>query len=299
MTAPGRAAASTSSPRALRARSSASAAVVQTQELRIAGRLLEPLERHLPQHEHRVVGRLRQRRVVELPEDVTGSGIPDPPEIAGKLEQAAETFRKERQVSLIGHNHRCKTPMVPAGRASVKCDGAAPRRDRIHWRATTDAHRPMLRLLAFVLLVGVAPVSAQPATPAVAPPSSRELERLNWMEVRALVPARIDTVLLPLGTLEPHGVTANGADILAPVAIARVLAPKVNALVAPVVPYGVTGAMDAYPAPSRSPRTPTVPTSVPCCWAWRRTDSAQIVLHQRARRPADGDPHRARCRNRA
>jgi creatinine amidohydrolase len=70
----------------------------------------------------------------------------------------------------------------------------------------------MLRLLAFVLLVGVAPVAAQPATPAAAPPSSRELERLNWMEVRALVPARIDTVLLPLGTLEPHGVTANGAD---------------------------------------------------------------------------------------
>jgi len=78
-------------------------------------------------------------------------------------------------------------------------------------------------------------------------PSTRELERINWMEFREWVPARIETVLLPLGTLEPHGVTANGSDILAPVAIARAIAPRVNAMIAPVVPYGITGSMDAYP----------------------------------------------------
>jgi creatinine amidohydrolase len=61
------------------------------------------------------------------------------------------------------------------------------------------------------------------------------------------VPARIDTVLVPLGTLEPHGVTANGADIIAPQAIARTIAERVNAFVAPVIPYGITGSMDAYP----------------------------------------------------
>jgi creatinine amidohydrolase len=77
-------------------------------------------------------------------------------------------------------------------------------------------------------------------------PTTRDLERINWMEFRELVPARITTVLLPLGTMEAHGVTANGADILAPVAIAREIAPRVNALVAPVVPYGFTGSMDAY-----------------------------------------------------
>jgi creatinine amidohydrolase len=54
-------------------------------------------------------------------------------------------------------------------------------------------------------------------------------------------------VLLPLGTLEPHGVTANGSDILAPVAIAREIAARLNAFIAPVVPYGFTGSMDAYP----------------------------------------------------
>jgi creatinine amidohydrolase len=78
-------------------------------------------------------------------------------------------------------------------------------------------------------------------------PTTRELERINWMEFREVVPKRCDTVLVPLGTLEPHGVTANGADIIAPVAIARAIAPRVNAMIAPVVPYGITGSMDGYP----------------------------------------------------
>jgi len=77
--------------------------------------------------------------------------------------------------------------------------------------------------------------------------STRELERINWVEFRDSVPARTDTVLLPLGTIEPHGVAANGADILAPVAMAREIAPRVNAMIAPVIPYGLTGILDAYP----------------------------------------------------
>lgn len=78
-------------------------------------------------------------------------------------------------------------------------------------------------------------------------PTTRDLDRINWMEFREWVPARIETVLLPLGTLEAHGVTANGSDIIAPVAIARAIAPRINAMVAPAVPYGVTGSLDAYP----------------------------------------------------
>jgi creatinine amidohydrolase len=76
--------------------------------------------------------------------------------------------------------------------------------------------------------------------------STREMNDLNWMEFRELVPAKIETVLLPTGTLEAHGVINNGADNTAPVAIARAMAPKVNALVAPAAPYGVTGSLDAY-----------------------------------------------------
>src|SRR4029434_367043 len=73
------------------------------------------------------------------------------------------------------------------------------------------------------------------------------MERINWIEFREWVPAKIWTVLLPLGTLEPHGVAPNGTDILAPVAMAREIAPRVNAMVAPAIPYGFTGIMDAYP----------------------------------------------------
>jgi len=73
------------------------------------------------------------------------------------------------------------------------------------------------------------------------------MERINWMEFRDWVPAKINTVLLPLGTLEAHGVTANGTDIIAPVAMAREIAPRVNAMIAPAVPYGFTGILDAYP----------------------------------------------------
>jgi len=77
-------------------------------------------------------------------------------------------------------------------------------------------------------------------------PSTREMSEINWMEFREWVPQKISTVLLPTGTLEAHGVENNGADITAPLAIARQMASRVNALIAPVVPYGVTGSLDAY-----------------------------------------------------
>lgn len=78
-------------------------------------------------------------------------------------------------------------------------------------------------------------------------PSSRSMDDLNWMEFRELVPARVKTVLVTVGTLEPHGVINNGADNTAPVAIAREIAADVNALIAPHIPYGVTGSMSPYP----------------------------------------------------
>ena len=73
------------------------------------------------------------------------------------------------------------------------------------------------------------------------------MERITWLEFGRFVPAKINTVLLPLGTLEAHGVTANGTDILAPAAMAREIASRVNAMIAPVIPYGFTGVLDAYP----------------------------------------------------
>jgi creatinine amidohydrolase len=100
----------------------------------------------------------------------------------------------------------------------------------------------------FVLSLAVAAIVAawMPAA-AQQTPTTRDLERINWMEFKELVPSKVPTVLLPLGSLEAHGVTANGTDILAPVAMARDIAGRVNAMVAPVVPYGITASLAAYP----------------------------------------------------
>src|SRR5688572_23916502 len=96
----------------------------------------------------------------------------------------------------------------------------------------------------FYLLFFSACVFAQASGDVV---STREMSDINWMEFKEVVPSKINTVILPTGTLEPHGVINNGADIIAPVAIARKIAHEVNAMIAPVVPYGITGSMDAYP----------------------------------------------------
>ncbi len=77
--------------------------------------------------------------------------------------------------------------------------------------------------------------------------STREMDRINWMEFRDVVPSKIDTVLLPTGTLEPHGVINNGADNTAPFEMSKTIARRTNAMVAPTLPYGITGSMEAYP----------------------------------------------------
>src|SRR5438105_2611863 len=77
--------------------------------------------------------------------------------------------------------------------------------------------------------------------------STREMDRINWMEFKEVVPSRITTVLLPTGTMEPHGVINNGADNTAPFGMAKTIARRTNAMVAPTLPYGITGSLEAYP----------------------------------------------------
>jgi len=76
---------------------------------------------------------------------------------------------------------------------------------------------------------------------------SRRIEELTWMEFRELVPTRVRTVLLPVGTLEAHGCTALGTDNILPAAIAERVAVGLDALVAPVIPYGITRSLLAWP----------------------------------------------------
>jgi creatinine amidohydrolase len=76
---------------------------------------------------------------------------------------------------------------------------------------------------------------------------TRSMDDLNWIEFGKLVPAHIDTVLVTVGTLEPHGVINSGADNTAPIAIAHAIAEGCNALIAPHISYGVTGNLAPYP----------------------------------------------------
>lgn len=78
-------------------------------------------------------------------------------------------------------------------------------------------------------------------------PSSRQMDDLNWKEFQQLVPAKIKTVILTVGTLEAHGFINNGADNTVPVSIANAIASDVNALIAPHIPYGVTDILAPYP----------------------------------------------------
>jgi creatinine amidohydrolase len=101
--------------------------------------------------------------------------------------------------------------------------------------------------LLFLSICMIALVGARASAQSSDAVTTREMADINWMEFKEVVPSKINTVIVPTGTLEPHGVINNGADITAPVAIARKVAREVNAMVAPVIPYGITGSMDAYP----------------------------------------------------
>jgi len=76
---------------------------------------------------------------------------------------------------------------------------------------------------------------------------TRKLEELNWMEFKRLVPKKTDAVLLPVGTIEAHGVTGLGTDNQIPVSICNRVADNVNALIAPAVSYGITKTLLPYP----------------------------------------------------
>ena len=97
------------------------------------------------------------------------------------------------------------------------------------------------RSIALCLLLSF-PVAARAQQP-----SSRQMDDLNWKEFQRLVPAKIKTVILTVGTLEAHGFINNGADNTVPVAIANAIAGDLNALIAPHIPYGVTDILAPYP----------------------------------------------------
>ncbi len=73
----------------------------------------------------------------------------------------------------------------------------------------------------------------------------RRIDHINWMEFAELVPRQIHTVLLPVGTLEAHGVTSLGTDNEIPARLSEAVAERLKAAVAPTIPYGVTAHLGA------------------------------------------------------
>jgi creatinine amidohydrolase len=76
---------------------------------------------------------------------------------------------------------------------------------------------------------------------------TRKLEELNWMEFSRLVPKKTDAVLVPVGTVEAHGVTGLGTDNQIPLSISERVAATVSAMVAPCINYGITKSLLPYP----------------------------------------------------
>jgi len=79
-----------------------------------------------------------------------------------------------------------------------------------------------------------------------------KLDELTYVEISKLIQAGVDTVVLPVGTVEPHGPHLPlGTDTLIAETLAERVAAKLNALLLPAVPYGVTGSLHGYPGSVR------------------------------------------------
>src|SRR5262245_27732606 len=69
----------------------------------------------------------------------------------------------------------------------------------------------------------------------------------TWQEFSQIVPKQTASVLLPVGTIEAHGVTPLSTDNLIPEHLCRKLAGPLKAMVAPTIAYGITRSLTAFP----------------------------------------------------
>ena len=67
------------------------------------------------------------------------------------------------------------------------------------------------------------------------------MQDYSWMRLAEVVPEVTDRVILPIGTVESHGVCAIGTDNYIPENFANLIWDRCNALVAPAVNHGCTG----------------------------------------------------------
>ena len=72
-------------------------------------------------------------------------------------------------------------------------------------------------------------------------------ENLNWAEFRERVPAEFATAIIPIGTLEAHGVGPIGTDNIIPIDLVDQIADDLGALVCPPIHYGQVKGLAGYP----------------------------------------------------
>lgn len=76
---------------------------------------------------------------------------------------------------------------------------------------------------------------------------SFKINELTWEQFRDHVPTLCDLAMMPVGTIEAHGAIPLGTDTIIPEALALALAPRLGALIAPSIAYGVTNSLLPYP----------------------------------------------------
>ena len=79
-----------------------------------------------------------------------------------------------------------------------------------------------------------------------------KLHELTYKEVKIFLERGVDTFILPVGTIEPHGPHLPlGTDAFIPEKIGEILSEKIKAVLLPTIYYGVTGSLHGYPGSIR------------------------------------------------
>lgn len=72
-------------------------------------------------------------------------------------------------------------------------------------------------------------------------------EDLNWADFQKRVPAEFSTAIIPVGTIEAHGVGPLGTDNMIPIDLVNHMADDLSALVCPPIHYGQVKGLAGYP----------------------------------------------------
>ena len=72
-------------------------------------------------------------------------------------------------------------------------------------------------------------------------------EDLNWIEFQKKVPEEFATAIIPIGTIEGHGVGPLGTDNIIPIDLVRAIADDCRALIGPPIHYGQVRGLAGYP----------------------------------------------------